>query len=254
MNKVEMPKSQVCTISTSQLKELTSEVVKAVPDNMSRSIYDEWMKNRRSLRRGIRELLLPPENQVPVIDANPLIGQFAEEWEKHYCDEYELKMDFSAVRVPIQRPGFGWLMFVAQGLACNQVYTKCESLFPCWRYTEDLNASVQGRNDREPTDHYAIWLRDRVEPDEELKGFSANQLAALGFSGNTLLEGLVLEPWHFKRTNGEHLNTANWNLCSGSRGSDGCVPCVRWSGGRFRVCDSSPGPAHGDLRSRPVVS
>ena len=193
-----------------------------------------------------------PQKFRAVLDADSAIGKFAEEWEKHYYDKYQLKVDFSAVRVPIQRQGFGWLMFIAQGLTCNQVYAKCESLFPCWRWVQDLDAAVQGRNDREPTDHYAIWLRDREEPDEELKNLSAIQLAAYGVPGNTLLEGLVLEPWYFRRTS--HLNNVNWNLCSGSRSSDGGVPSVGWKVGRFGVDYADSYDAGGGLRSRSVVS
>jgi len=240
-----------------QKLEMGMAMVRSLPPGLrkktAQDLVSEW--GYRTLRRVLAPLEPDPQEAVlPVVDANPLIGQFAEEWEKFYRDLFSLAVDFSQVRVPIQRPSFNWLEFVAQSIICNQVYARCESLFPCWRWTPDLDAAVKGRNDREPVESYGVWFRDRVEPDEELKDLSANQLAAYGFSGNTLLEALLLEPWYFKRSGGQHLNLANWNLCSGSRYSGGDVPCVNWLGSKFQVDYIDADGADDCLRVRSVVS
>ncbi|MEK7653472.1 MAG: hypothetical protein AAB358_03265 [Patescibacteria group bacterium] len=251
-------KSGNVLLSPEQKLELGLAMTKAIPWDMSPELAQKCIGSR-FLKSGVRQLLMPsePERSMAVLDADSVVGQFAEEWERLYRDKFGLTADFSQVRVPVvptNFSGFNWLMFVAKGLTPNAVYAVCESMFPCYRYISDLDAAVKGRNDREPIEHYAVWLRDRAEPDEELKKLSANQLAAYGVAGNTLLEALLLEPWYFSRSKGQHLNVANWNLCSGSRCSDGRVPHVGWRDGKFRVyCCSSDG-ANGNLRARLAVS
>jgi hypothetical protein len=136
----------------------------------------------------------------------------------------------------------------------QMVYDKCKELFGAWKYTNNSLDQAVPTNDRDTKNgHYAIWVRDRVEADEELKNKSANDLKEASTPGNTLLERLLLELKYFKET-GKHLDIENWTLCSGSRDSDGCVPGVGWYGDEMRVGWYYPGFRRGILRSREVVS
>jgi len=111
-------------------------------------------------------------------------------------------------------------------------------------------------NDRSPSSgSYAIWLRDRVEADEEHKNKSANYLKSANISGITLLERLLFEFKYFRET-GKHLDVQNWTLCSGSRYTGGGVPRVDWGPGSrgLWVYWYDPGFAFDFLRSREVVS
>jgi len=160
------------------------------------------------------------------------------------------------ISVPEKRPGFDRLLVIPQGLTIEQVFGICQKLFKVWRYTnQDLDEAIP-TNDRTSTNgSYAIWVRDRVEADEEFKNQSANTLKAVGHTGITVLERLIYEAKYFDET-GKHLDITNITLCAGSRYSDGGVPVVSWDGGNAKLflgwCD--PGYASGLLRSRAVVA
>lgn len=245
-------KSGNVLLSAEQKLELGLAMVKAIPWDASPTIAQKAIGSR-FLKSWVRQLLMPaePEKLLAVLDGDSVIGKFAEGWEKHYLDEYGIHADFSGVYVPIHRLGFDRLTFVLRGLTCNQVFAKCESMFPSWRWTADLDAAVKGRNNREPDRHYAIWTRGGQEPDD-IK-LTANQTAAIGLSGTTLFEELLSEPKWFKETK-EHRNIKNVTRCDGSRNSDGYVPGVDWSGSKFRVSYYNPDYPSGYLRPRVAVS
>ena len=177
-------------------------------------------------------------------------------WEQFYAVYFGIDVDFSKVKLPEKRQGFDQLIVVAKGMTPNKVIEAMRKKFDCHLYADDLDQAVP-KNDREPKGHYAIWIRERVEADEELKNLSANQLEEKGIAGITLLERLLGELFHFWKT-GNHLYIENWTLCSGSRHSDGCVPYVYWDPCKreLRVygCDSGYVERNGLLRSRAVVS
>lgn len=138
-------------------------------------------------------------------------------------------------------------------MTLNKAYEACERNFKCWRYADDLDKAVP-INDRDPKNGtYAIWIRDRIEADEELKNLSANDLKNKNITGITLLERIILEPKYFKET-GKHLDINNLTFCSGSRGSGDYVPDADWRGDRFRVYWNDAVYSGDRLRSRAVVS
>ena len=161
-------------------------------------------------------------------------------------------IELGEVVIPERKSGLDRLIVVAAGLTNNQVYDWCSQKFGCWRYYNDLNSVKSERN---PTKAYAIWIRERVEADEEHKSLSANQLKKQKVDGITLLERLLYELKYFAET-GQHLDVQNWTLCSGSRYSDGGVPFVGWySGSReMRVHWCRVVYAYDCLRARSVVS
>jgi hypothetical protein len=176
------------------------------------------------------------------------------EWQVSYRDVCNFTCDISGLHIPAPREGFTRLIIVAQGMDPQRAFSQCNQLFPAWKYTEDSLDTAVPTNDRDPKNgSYAIWMRDRVEADEELANKSANDLKQEKISGNTLLERLLLELKYFGET-GKHLDINNVTACTGSRYSDGRVPRVYWGGVRLRVDWDSVGNRYPSWRSREVVS
>jgi len=202
------------------------------------------LQTDRQLRKQVVEL---------IVSARKSVQAQCNAWERFYRKSFDLRVDFSSVPIPPKPEGFDRLIVVARGLTLNQVYDVLAKHFPCWRYAEDLDKAIPN-NDRYPnTGAYAIWVRDRVEADEENKNLSANDLASQNHKGITLLERMIYEFKCFDET-GQHLDTQNWTLCSGSRFSGGGVPGAYWHDGRFEVGWYCPDDSSDRLRSRSVVS
>lgn len=142
-------------------------------------------------------------------------------------------------------------------LTNNRVYEACEASFPSWRYTPDLDSGVPSdKDERHPKNGiYAVWFRDCVEADEDLKSLSADMIAAREPKLKTiiLLERGLLELVYFMET-GRHLDIHNITLCSGSRDSCGFVPNAHWHDGKFKVRLDYRDLRSPRLRSREAVS
>jgi hypothetical protein len=175
-----------------------------------------------------------------------------ESWEKFYKEIFNIKKDFSNLKIPEQKEGFDWLIIVAEGMTPNRIFSKIKELMSARKYADNLDII---QSVRKADYDYAIIVRDRVEADEELKNKSANQLQVENINSITLEERLLLEIKYFKET-GKHLDINNYTLCAGSRHPDGGVPRVSWCGGygRLEVRWYSASGADERLRSREVVS
>ncbi len=231
-------------LNPGQVAEFAAVVVRQLPwDHLDPATAQIWIENQAALQDVLLRALVP----LPSIETL-LFG-----WKRFYKDFFGLELDFSQVRIPEHQLGFDRLLVIAQGLTPNQAFEACQKHFNCWRYTEDLDEATKGLNDREPTEHYAIWVRDRIEADEELKGLSANQLKDRNIHGITLLEREIYELKRWSEA-GDHLDKENNTLCNGSRSSDGDVPFVGWLGGEMSVGWDDPRDADVGLRSRAVVS
>jgi len=174
------------------------------------------------------------------------------EWVVFYERFFGLELDVSKLKIPEQQQGFDRLIIVAQGMTPQRLFEKCKELFPSWKSTEhnldDIVTSVRTAKDGT----YAIWVRDRVEADEENKNLSANDLSVKGGTEETLEERILHELKYFRET-GKHLDVQNWTLCTGSRYSVGDVPCAYWGGGGFGVSWDHPDGHCGRLRARSAV-
>lgn len=180
------------------------------------------------------------------IDVNEILADWQEFWSQH-----GFQINPAGIIIPARRKEFDRLLVIPQGLTNNQAYELCAKQFACWRYMDDLD-KIQ--NDRNPnTGTYAVWVRDCVEADEELKNLSANQIAQQRIIGITLLEREVYELKCYSETN-NHLDQKNWTLCSGSRDPGGGVPNAFWLDAEFRVDWCNPADANDSLRCREVVS
>ena len=179
----------------------------------------------------------------------PDLSAIFADWQNFWADLGQF--DFSSIRVPRMVTGFTRAIIVPKGHTLNREYELCKALFPCWRWTEDLDSAVT-KNERAPKESYLIWVRDREEADEELKNLSANDIKRKKLTTQTLLERMIHERKFFKET-GRHLDTQTWTLCSGSRFSDGDVPSVSWFVGEMRVDSYDPDSFDDNLRARQVV-
>lgn len=177
-------------------------------------------------------------------------NELLSDWERFYKKHFGLEKDFSTLKVPERKEGFDQLIVVAKGLTPEKIFSAIKSLMPAWKYWDNLNEIVSNRK----TDKdYCIWVRDRVEADEELKNKSANDLKKEGIPGITLEERLIYELSFFDET-GKHLDIENWTLCAGSRDPHGRVPDVHWDGGLVHVHWYFPDARRDGIRTRAAVS
>ena len=208
------------------------------------------------------------DNGIPLQKLLKLRKEFPLEWwqkiwEKFYFEVYSIKIDLSRVSVADFRPDFKWLVYVIPDISLNKIYTKDQLIFSLWSgYDEESNKldykiPFEERDPRK-IGVYVKRVRDRFEPDFELKNKSADDLKAEGITGNTLREALFLESFYFWFT-GKHLDSKKRNLCAGSRDIYGNVPCLNWirgalfADGALLVSSCETGASFEDLRSRAVV-
>jgi len=165
-----------------------------------------------------------------------------EAWRKFYQKFFSLDVNVADAHIPDMPAEGNWrLLIIARGLTLNQVYDRMSKAFKCWKYADDLDASVT-KNARDAKETYAIWVRVGVEPDEKYLDKSANQADPDMKIGMTLLEIV-----YFDET-GKHLDIVGWTLCTGSRYADGKVPYVYLVDDKVRVGWSYPdhsGPRFG---------
>lgn len=195
-----------------------TEVVVAIFSQMTDSQLQYYIGKKELIRKQLREMF----NQ------SDLYVEHREVWRKFYQKYFSLDLNVADIRVPVMPTEGEWrLIIVARGLTLNQAYDRMSKAFKCWKYANDLDASVT-KNARSTSETYAIWVSKGVEPDEKYLGKSANQADPDMKTGMTLLERMLLEISYFDET-GKHLDVVGWTLCTGSRDADGSVPSVLWS-------------------------
>lgn len=205
------------------------------------------------LRDGV---IAPQELAGFVKRENPfgVVENYLTKWQRFYLEVFGIETDLSNIHIPAERPGFGCLVVRLQSLTPQRLFDKCCERFRAWKYT-DGNLDDVVTSERSAKDgSYAVWFRDRVEADEELKNKSADNLKQDGISCITLEERLLLELFYNWKT-GKHLDLQNLTLCAGSRDSDGLVPGVRWGGdgGELLVGWCYTGSRDERIRSRQAV-
>lgn len=229
-----------------QIKELASALVEAIPSNITIDDAQYWIGKKGKLAKEVRKIFADKNQYADLI----------QDWQDFYYDVFGIKADFSNLVIPEKRKGFDRLIVVAQGVTPQYLYDKCDGLFKVWKWTDKNLDEIVVSDRTAKNGAYAIWVRDRVEADEELRNLSANQLKKQGMPGITLEERLIYELKYFKET-GKHLDIKNWTLCLGSRYSDGFVPSAFWSGdcGEMSVGGCHSGDAGGGYgRAREAVS
>jgi hypothetical protein len=227
-----------------QFVELAVAVLRSLPREMDVVTAQGWIENQAALVKSLRETLTHQEIASTTC--------WRVEWTRFYQEVFGLNVDLSGVAISEEKPGFGWVVIVANELTLNQVWAKCKEKFPSCSYLGDDLGEVVPVNDRTTGVAYAKRFRDRVEADAELANLSANQLKKKRIQSITLPERLLLELWYLWKT-GKHLDIKNITLCAGSRYSDGVVPCVSWGGDELRVVYCDADSWGGYLRARAAV-
>lgn len=109
-------------------------------------------------------------------------------------------------------------------LKTSEIMNLMRDKFKVWSYYDDNRLDSDFPAPREATVRH--FMKEQ-EPDRETLGMSVNdfEMANPKESGITLRERLLFEIAYFDET-GEHLDIKGVTFCSGSRNSDGVVPCV----------------------------
>lgn len=198
--------------------------VKGIGDIGSFGNMLEWPNILKSLFHQIDKEDISSEQVKTFLDhRNPF--ETIIDWQDFYSEIFKKKMDFSDLKIPEKKKGFNRLIIVADGMTSQIIYDKCKELFPSWIWESKTLDCYSDRNAEKES--YAIWIRDRVEADRELRNFSVNYLKNQGIFGITCEERLLYELKYFLKT-GKHLDVKNLTICSGSRYHDGNVPVIQW--------------------------
>ncbi len=179
------------------------------------------------------------------------IREKIQDWQDFYREVFQMETDFSKIKIPEKQEGFEKLLIMAPGLDAQKIFDKCKEFFE----TFDVDVSTVRDLERASDSAYAVWIRDRVEADEENKNLSADEIKEMSMTTQTLRERLLQELEYFKKT-GAHLDMQKVTLCAGSRDGDGDVPRVDWDfdNGKLDVRWRNSDYADGALRARQVVS
>lgn len=236
---------------------VTNEGREEIPDRLLRGFVGETPSlvsdSVASVKLATTSRHVEVVRETPKPCINRTVGEQVAGMQSMY-EKIGWKLDVSGLIVPRRREGFDRLLVIGNTLTNNCVFDACKAAFPCWKYMEDLDYGIP-TSERHPSSNgtYAVWFRDVVEADEDLKNLSADIIAKNGTKTITILERMVFELVHFKET-GKHLDMANWTLCSGSRDSDGDVPDAYWGDGEFHVTWDYHALRDPNLRAREAVS
>ncbi|MBP9822351.1 MAG: hypothetical protein KBC81_02845 [Candidatus Pacebacteria bacterium] len=181
---------------------------------------------------------------------------FLADWRKHFREVYGLIVDLSGIQLPPQRQGFGWGVVRVPELSAQKMFDTFTTKFKTCKWCDNIDKVLDIGKEARTTANgpYVVWLRDRVEADEELKNLSANYLAERNINCITEPERIALEGWFHWKTGG-HLDIKNVTLSAGSRWSDGSVPGARWYDGvELYVSRYLADDRDGIIRAREVVS
>lgn len=205
---------------------------------------DYHLGHKNELKKKLRE----------VFSITDEFQEIREEWQNFYKEKFNWTVDFSTVIIPAMPTNGKWrLLFIPKGMTMNLAFKIASGLFKSWRYVDDLDSAIT-KNIRNTENNYAIWVRDKVEPDQEFLGKSTNQADPHMKIGVTLLERIIFEIKYFTET-GKHLDVKGLTYCSGSRNANGDVPnAYLFNNGKFSVLWSGIGDSGRGYGVRSVVS
>lgn len=202
-----------------QLGSLAGFIVDFLATLLSFEQVNYWLGKKNELKKKLREVF-------SIVDEFVEIRQG---WQVFYKTHFEWDVDFSLVVIPPKPTEGKWrLLFVPKGMTLNFAFKICEKLFKSWKYYDDLDKKVT-KNIRNTDNHYAVWVVDGVEPDQEFLGQSTRQADPDMLIGITLLERILFEIKYFSEI-GSHLDVKGLTFCSGSRVADGDVLSAYLSG------------------------
>lgn len=215
-------------LSAGEVSDFNTSLIQQVPKELWEhpELVRRHLRNKRGLGKLIREALLA---KVESMD----LDHHLELWQRVYTEICGIEPQFQDVVLPENPGGFGWPVVVTPEVSLNQFWQGLQKKFTCRSYYgDDLEKSLDwSKQERDyHNGAYAIRVRDHIEADEELKNLSANDIERQKLLTMTLDERIRLEGLYWTLSSGQHLDVVNITLCSGSRSSDGSVPCVDWRG------------------------
>jgi hypothetical protein len=154
-----------------------------------------------------------------------------EEWVQFYRGLFDLDVHYSQIRIPLlRRSGFHRLIVVAQGLTLKRIIEVARKDFPVecevsGRYFSH-DQETRGTHDRLPIVSYGVWVRDKVDPDEEYINVRPGVLERRGVHGITLLEHLLFHLKYFRETGNFLDRNDRQTVCTGSRDSESHLVAV----------------------------
>ena len=229
-----------------QVKDIAATLVQAIPQRLSFDEAQQIIGAKGWLLGEVQKLLtrkrvqeqLDNEAQLAKARADRMVADSAlgtalqiEEWVQFYYDVFDLNIHYSQIKMPVRgHVGFHRLIVVAQGLTLKRIiqvtrkYISVES-YELRRYFYG-DEETRGKHDRLPTETYAVWVRDKIDPDAERADMPSRLLVRRGVQGITLLEHLLFHLKYF-RESGRLLDRNELStMCLGSRDLVGCIPYV----------------------------
>lgn len=200
---------------------IITEVVMQILFKMTADELQYWILQKDPLRNQVQTKL------SAIFKIADVFVEDREYWRKFYQKHFSLELNFADLVIPKYPLQDRWkLLIIAQGLTLNQVYETMFSLFNIGPYVDGLGDDVV-KNVRNTRNAYAVWVRDRAEPDVQYLGHSTNAIDPDMKIGITLLERMIMEIAQFD-SSGSPLDIKGATFCSGSRDSNGDVPYVAW--------------------------
>lgn len=218
-----------------ELEQKQAEEIQALKAEAEEEAYSD-KERLEELRAEMADITGAKENSAKPEQKEASLEQIKKDWQDFYKEVFGIETDFSKIKIPEKQEGFERLIIMEKGMTAQKLFDKCKELFPVDKYDEENLDKVVTLDRSAVEKAYAIWIRERVEADEELKGFSAYSIKMDKIATETLEERLLDEIKFFKKTGGHLDSGGTWTLCSGSRIFDDNVPVVYWRDeGEMRV-------------------
>jgi hypothetical protein len=168
--------------SLGQLKEIIATLVQTVPTELSSYDAQRIIENKGWLVGEVHDLFT-------------LRKLLLDEWVQFYRNAFQLDVNFSTLKIPKRRPGFTRLLVVAKGLTLKRIIETSQKHYsldasPTGRYFYG-DEETRGTHERVPSESYAVWVRDQVDPDLKYRDVPPRLLKAREVQGITLLEHLL---------------------------------------------------------------
>ncbi|OGE82690.1 MAG: hypothetical protein A2846_01475 [Candidatus Doudnabacteria bacterium RIFCSPHIGHO2_01_FULL_49_9] len=226
-----------------QYRDFADAVINALPRDIDSDIMGGWIEDPAGLSRRLGAALGAHRSGIA--------GKHLKSWHLFYHDLFQIDLDFGQMRVPDARKGFDRLIVVASGLTPHRIFEVFRELFGHDCYGELAGVLLEDERSS-GSGPYAVWAMDNTEPDDDLKGVSAESLKNDGVESMTLVERLLFGLKYHNET-GDHLDRETWTLCAGSRHAGVFVPRVG-AGSGIELGWCSKHEAHPVLRARRVVA
>ena len=157
------------------------------------------------------------------------------DWKKFYRDVFRINVDLSGIKIPERTTGFDRLIVVIPQMTMRTLFEKCDQMFGVWKYfSGEIDDDFVQSERKAAKGAYAIWVKDAIDSDEELKNISKKEFGAKAFYGMTLPERLLME-LKFHNETGGHLDLNSATICSGSNFSSWKIPMVFWNGEKMAI-------------------